>query len=200
MRFERLGDDKIQVNVSSDDLEKNNIDSTLIMKNAKVNQSLFLLILDTAEKDFGFKTENYTFEAETIADKNGDFVITITRKMKTAAKLVSKPAVKIPSSYNIFKFYDIEEYLNFVEHSIENKIYNKNICENTQLFEYDNNYYLLLEQINNSSKTYNNFHLALTEFSKQVADSTLLKNKLSEFGNVIFKDKAIENTKKYFIS
>ena len=26
MRFERLGDDKIQVNVSSDDLEKNNID------------------------------------------------------------------------------------------------------------------------------------------------------------------------------
>ena len=49
------------------------------MSDSSETQSLFLSVLDKAEKDYGFITDNYQLKVETYALDNGTFMLTITR-------------------------------------------------------------------------------------------------------------------------
>ena len=59
MKFEKINDDKIKITLSSADLEANDLDLHSFMSDSSETQSLFLSVLDKAEKDYGFITDNY---------------------------------------------------------------------------------------------------------------------------------------------
>lgn len=79
MKFEKINDDKIKITLSSADLEANDLDLHSFMSDSSETQSLFLSVLDKAEKDYGFITDNYQLKVETYALDNGTFMLTITR-------------------------------------------------------------------------------------------------------------------------
>lgn len=54
MKFEKVNNDKIKITLNSKDLEANDIDFHSFMSNSSQTQSLFLAVLDKAERDYGF--------------------------------------------------------------------------------------------------------------------------------------------------
>ena len=53
------------MNNNIEDLKKNNIDINSFLSNTKESQSLFFYILDLAEEQYGFSTNNYKIKIAT---------------------------------------------------------------------------------------------------------------------------------------
>lgn len=70
MKIEKLNDDKIRIILNIEDLEKNDIDFHSFMSNSIESQELFLDMLDKAEEEVGFTTDNYKIMIEAIATQN----------------------------------------------------------------------------------------------------------------------------------
>ena len=79
MKIEKLNDDKIRITLNMEDLKDNDIDFHSFMSNSLESQELFMAMLDKAEKEVGFVTDNYKIMIEALAMSNGSFVLTITR-------------------------------------------------------------------------------------------------------------------------
>lgn len=215
MRFEKINKNKIKVNISSKDLQDNDMDIHSFMSNSSECKSLFLYVLQKAERDYGFSTNDYSIKVETIALDNGSFVLTITR---TKSSDISENAIKntivvpkktvhmrkkvnISNSNNlVYSFRDFEEFLSFVEFIKDNKkTYNRNLCKKNVLYFYNDLYYLVFQCVNKDLVTIKSFYSAIVEFAKYSDESDIFISKLNECGNIIFKTRAIENTIKLFL-
>ena len=67
MQFEKINKDKIRIIFSIQDLKEKNINYHDFMANPTATQSLFLDMLNQAEKEIGFVTDNYQLMIETLA-------------------------------------------------------------------------------------------------------------------------------------
>ena len=120
MKFEKINDDKIKITLSSADLEANDLDLHSFMSDSSETQSLFLSVLDKAEKDYGFITDNYQLKVETYALDNGTFMLTITRsrsKNEPERKKfkVSRKVPNMSTASLIYRFNTFEDFCNFAE-------------------------------------------------------------------------------------
>lgn len=66
MQIKKLSENKIRILLNMDDLKEKNIDLHSFMSNSIESQDLFYEILDRAEKEVGFKTENYKLIIEAL--------------------------------------------------------------------------------------------------------------------------------------
>lgn len=208
MKFEKLSKDKIKVTINTDDLDYNNIDFSDFMTNSDETHSLFLHVLETAEKDYGFSTENYNLKVETVALSNGNFSLTITRVLDNVAnsEVVSpkKPRVsrKIPninSTSVIYKFNSFDDFCNLSNSLNNSTLFNyKQISKDSVLYYYKDKYYLLLKEINIKFHNLKGLFAIFTEFATYVNSSNIFNAKLYESGKVIFKKRALQNCIKYF--
>ena len=73
MKIEKLNDDKIRITLNLNDLEEKNIDFHSFMANPIESQSLFLDMLETAEKEIGFITRNYRLSIDALATSDRKF-------------------------------------------------------------------------------------------------------------------------------
>ena len=121
MKFEKVNDNKIKITLNMDDLKANDIDFHSFMSNSGETESFFLAVLDKAERDYGFSTDNYNLKVETIALDSGSFILTITRsldKVHSPAKKRFKVSRKSPSSSFhslIYQFANFEDFCQFAE-------------------------------------------------------------------------------------
>lgn len=209
MKFEKINKDKIKVTLNSEDLSKNCIDFHSFMSNSDETHSLFLDVLDKAEKDYGFSTKNYNLKVETVALSDGNFILTITRALDTDAENKSDTYVrkklrvtrKLPKEVSASAVYRLSSFEDFC--SLTNAIYNnklidvETICKDSCLYSYNNKYYLILKQINSSAGLKILFSL-ITEFATYINSSYTFMAKLHENGQIIFEHNAIQNCIKYF--
>ena len=79
MKIEKINDDKIKVTFDYTDLKDNNVDFHSFMSNAIQNQELFFKILEQAEENLNFQTDEYKLEINTLALSNGIFILTVAR-------------------------------------------------------------------------------------------------------------------------
>ena len=79
MKIEKLNTDKIRITLNFEDLKNNDIDIHTFMSNSTQNQNLFFYILDLAEEQYGFSTDNYKVRIETMYLNNNSFILNITR-------------------------------------------------------------------------------------------------------------------------
>ena len=70
MKIEKLTEDKIRITLNLDDLKERDIDYHSFMSNSIESQSIFLDMLDTAEKEVGFDTNDCRIMIEALALKN----------------------------------------------------------------------------------------------------------------------------------
>lgn len=205
MRIEKISDNKIRFILNMEDLEEKNIDFHSFMANSIETQDLFLDMLDKAEEEIGFKTENYKLMIEAIATSDGKFILTVTRiaeevDKKTTNKNVSvkrKNVVpsKLLSIYQFKSFDDFSEFCTYIDNilpSIPNKF------KNSSLYLYNSSYYLVLKNMRITIADFKNFCNAICEFAGLVSTPSLFERKLEEYGKLIIKEQAISTSLKYF--
>lgn len=209
MKIEKLSDDKIRITLNMEDLKENDIDFHSFMSNSIESQDLFLDMLEKAEKEVGFVTEDYRVMIEALATSNGNFVLTVTRICPEKQKNTYKPkklnikrkTSNLNSKKAIYCFDTFDEFLDyckFLKNDVLKDI--ENFTSHIRLYEYNNKYYLVLEDIKMNVNLLKAFASSITEFAHFVNESDLFESKLLEYGNIIFKDNAISMSFKHFVN
>lgn len=210
MKFEKVNDDKIKITLSSADLKANDIDFHSFMSNSNETKSLFLSVLDKAERDYGFSTDNYRLKVETVALDNGNFILTITRSKDSSLYntqelskkrfRVSRKVPNILSESLVYKFNTFDDFCSFVEY-ISNSILSDidKVSKSSMLYSYNDNYYLVFNNINSKYLHLKSFCSSITEFATYVNHSETLIAKLHESATLVIKNHAIKVCRKYFI-
>ena len=205
MKFEKVNDNKIKITLNMDDLKANDIDFHSFMSNSNETQSLFLAVLDKAERDLGFSTDNYNLKVETIALDSGSFILTITRSLdKTllpARKRFKVNKKSIGNSFHslIYQFANFEDFCQFAESLSSMNLYNVDkISKLSMLYNYKGSYYLVLDNINANYPDLKIFSSCITEFATYTDSSPVFIAKLHESGSLVIKNHAIKVCNKYF--
>ena len=209
MKFEKVNNDKIKITLSSADLEANDIDFHSFMSNSNETQSLFLAVLDKAERDYGFSTNNYQLKVETLALDNGSFILTITRSRvpntveNNIQKRKFKVSRKIPSLTSaslIYKFNSFEDFCDFIEFIESSELTDiDKVSKTSMLYCYNSYYYLIFNNINVKYPYLKSLYSAITEFATYVNYSDALVAKLHESATLLIKDNVIKVSAKYFL-
>lgn len=208
MKIEKLNEDKIRIILNLDDLKEKDIDFHTFMSNSIESQEIFLDMLDKAEKEVGFITDDYKIMIEALAMTNGNFVLTVTRLAKEKEKLtynkkkfnIKRKNSNINSAVAIYSFESFDsfcEFCNFLDNNILKYI--DSFSNVSSLYEYNSCYYLVLKDININSNLLKSFCSSITEFAHFVNNSDLFESKLLEYGKLIISDNAIDTCIKHFV-
>ena len=163
MQIKKINNNKLKVILSSNDLNKKNIDVDSFLSNSIESQDLFFEILDLAEEEYDFNIENNKAIVETISLDNNIFVLTIT-KLKNNYENICENISKIYCFENIDDIFNIYSFLD---------------KDNTYIYEFSNSYYLL---VNNADC---NVYKILSEYSIPINNSKSLEAILIEHGKKI---------------
>ena len=207
MKIEKLTDNKIRIIIDLDELSEKNIDINSLSKNNENAHTLFQAILNEAEKQVGFKVQNCKLLVEAFSTTDGYVIFTLTKykndSSSNSSKKVRYKRKSLSTSYKnaIYKFSNFDEFCNFCTYCNSCKLSDlKGFAKNISLYEYKDFYYLIFTNINIEYKYTNFFYTSISEFSNLISNSMILKSKLIEHGNAIFKTNAIGNGIKYFVN
>lgn len=208
MKIEKLTENKIRVILKQDDFKDKNIDIKKIFLSSEDSQNLFLEILAKAKKEFNFNTDGHKLLIEAFFQNDDVFVFTITKYIESynpattnrKRYLTIKKKSSLPANpCYIYQFADFEDFCKFCDFIDSDKnIVLRGLFKTSILYNYNNTYYLIIENINISHKSANSFHSSLLEFSNFLPYSKNFNFKLREHGKVIMKNNAINTAIKYF--
>ncbi len=136
----------------------------------------------------------------------GKFVLNVTRiipdseTLKKKKVLVKRKAAKIDKKLAVYKFDSFEDFCDFAVllHKSNNNLIIRKI-KKAILYSYNNNYYLVLNNILADLNLIKSFCALIAEFSSYISNSDLFEKKLNEYGKIIVKNNAIETCCKYFM-
>lgn len=208
MKIERITENKIRVIINTEELNEKKVNLNSLVKNTDSAQELFKYMLEEAQKQVGFVVDDSKLLVEAYSTQDGLFVITFTKfknvennqKNKSPKKLSFKRKLPNNSQKNaIYEFKNFEEFCNFCTYVNSSKLGDlKGLARSILLYEYNEFYYLTINNINTNFEFLNLFYASISEFGKLISNSALYKAKLDEHGKVIFKANAIKNGIKYF--
>ena len=205
MKIEKLNEDKIRITLNLEELKNKNVDFHSFMSNPIETQSFFLDMLDEAEREIGFSTENYRIAIEALAMSNGNFIFTVTRIQEqnkfTKKKLHIKKKIETlgKSNTSIFEFENFEDFCDFCNY-LNNSIFVtiKDYIKSNILYKYNEKYYLVFKNNKIEPIVFNSFCASMSEFSKSIRNAETFENKLKEYGTILVKTNAIKTGLKYF--
>lgn len=208
MKIEKLNDDKIRITLNMEDLKEQDIDFHSFMSNPIETQDLFMNMLEKAEKEVGFVTDDYRVMIEALVTSSDTFVLTVTRinpeKQKSTYKSkkigIKRKSIAINAKKAIYCFDSFDEFLEYCKF-LKNDIlqYLSDFVNSNKLYEYNNKYYLVLEDIHMNTHLLKSFTSGITEFACFINNSDLFESKLLEYGKIIFENNAIRQCFKHFI-
>ena len=163
MQIKKINNNKLKVILSSNDLNKKNIDIDSFLSNSIESQDLFFEILDLAEEKYDFNIENNKAIIETVSLDNNLFVLTIT-KFKNDLTTTYSNLSKLYCFENIDDFFNIYNYLNNYNYT---------------LYKFLNNYFLIIHNIDNFLNS------LLSEYSISLEKSEHIESILLEHGKIM---------------
>ncbi len=210
MKIEKLTENKIRITLNMEDLNERDIDLHSFMSNSIESQDIFLDMLDKAEEEVGFNTDDCRIMIEALALKDGHFVLTITKFEHEAEK---SPSIERRKSLHIkrknsdinfkktiysFDSFDIFcDFCTFLKDTL-NERQITDFSKSSDLYEYNSNYYLVLSDINIDSDTVKYICSSITEFAHFVNSSELFERKIKEYGKLIMPNSAILTCMEHF--
>lgn len=200
MKIEKITDNKIRIILNLDDLKAKHIDLHSFMSNSIESQSLFIDMLDEAERSVGFYVKDSKILIEALASTEGLFVFTITKVEENSPKKRTIRIKRKESNTNykkeIFKFDSFEEFCTFCTYI--NKSNLAGLAKNTSLYIFEDKYYLIITDINISFPNIKSFFATVSEFAKPINHAEDFESKLLEYGKPIMKRNAIKRWGEYF--
>ena len=201
MKIEKLTENKIRIILNYSELPDKDNFSTFMDSDINTNK-FFLDILNKAEKDFGFKTENCKLLIEAYSSVEDIFILTITKylqkKKKQKIKL-SKNEKKLFSQPLIYEFDSFEEYCLLCELLKNEKVPIENIANKVSLYLYNNTYYLIFNKLNISYLHFKKLFSYISEFATAVKHNVNFNAKIIEYGKPISIKNAFKTGFKYFV-
>ena len=207
MKIEKLNENKIRITLNLEDLSERDIDFHSFMSNSIESQSIFLDMLDKADREVGFNTDDCRIMIEALALKNGNFVLTITKfehttdeNTKTKAQNQKKKALHIKrkapiwdSRKVIYSFESFDVFCNFCSFLLKcpHTLNLSKFAEESVLYEYNSNFYLILTNICLDSELSKFICNSITEFAHFVENSELFEKRITEYGRPIMPSQAI---------
>ncbi len=208
MKIEKLNENKIRITLNIDDLNERKIDFHSFMSNSIESQDIFLDMLDKANREVGFNTDNCRLMIEAVALKDGHFVLTVTKfetndeilPIKKKNLHIKRKSQALNSGKNIYSFESFDTFCDFcvfLRDTLHKNDFSK-LFKSSDLYEYDSNYYLVLSDIDMSSPDLKYICSSITEFAHFVNSSELFESKLKEYGKLIIKSSAITTCMEHF--
>lgn len=210
MKFEKLNENKIRITLTANDFKEKDINFQDFLSNPLETQDLFLDILEEAKEKVGFNTTDYRVKIEALAMIDGDFVVNVTRMSEKEKQMpitstpkkkfkVRRKSLAPKSQQAVYKFDTFDDYCYFLEYLSKNglsKIHT--IAKEIVAYIYQNEYYLIFNDINTENKNILKFYSSITEFGTYINNSTLLISKLEECGKLVIKNNALKSSLKHF--
>lgn len=208
MKIEKLNDNKIRITLNIEDLNERNISLQSFMSNSIESQDIFMDMLDKADEEVGFNTDDCRIMIEALALKNGVFILTITKFDHEGEKPILKrknvhirrksPSLNLDKTIYSFESFDAFcDFCSFLRNTIERKQI-LDFVKESDLYEYNSNYYLVLSRINVNSKSLKYICSSITEFAHFLNSSELFESKIKEYGKLIIQKSAILTCMEYF--
>lgn len=203
MKIEKLTENKIRIIVDSYDLEKNNLNINKIPTIALEKHTFFINLLEKAKNEVGFESSGCKLLIESFITDDNFLVFTLTKYSSQEKKrpIAKRKQVLISNNTAVYRFETLNNFIDFCSCIKNSKLDSKqnNISKKSYLFCYNNTYFLLLKNINNSYETKRYFNSLISEFANNISYSDSFENKLLEYGNEIIKNNAIEKGIKYLV-
>ena len=204
MKIEKLTENKIRIILKQEDFKDKTINIQKLLLSTEESQSLFLEILNKAKTEVNFDTDGYKLLIEAHFENDDVFVFTITKYLENINNhnnqkkylTVKRKKHVYNSAFNIYQFESFENFCDFCDF-INKNINIKGLFKTSSLYYY-NTYYLIIEGFNFNHKSINAFFSSIYEFGNFVSYTKHFKFKLNEHGKIIFKNKAINETIKFF--
>lgn len=208
MKIEKLNDNKIRITLNIEDLNERNISMQSFMSNSIESQDIFYDMLDKADEEVGFNTDDCRIMIEALALKNGVFVLTITKfeheegksnlKRKNVHIKRKNPTINLDKTIYSFESFDAFcEFCTFLRNTLDEEQI-LNFARESDLYEYNSNYYLILSNINVNSTSLKYICSSITEFAHFVNSSELFESKVKEYGKLVIEQNAILTCMEYF--
>ncbi len=209
MKIEKLNENKIRITLNLEDLSERNIDFQTFMSNPIESQEIFLDMLNRADKEVGFNTEDCRIMIEALALNDGHFILTVTKfehgsdekplpKKRNLHIKRKSPVLNFKKTIYSFESFDAFcEFCTFLCDTL-NERQISGFAESSDLYEYNSNFYLVLSDINTDSKCLNYICSSITEFAHFVNSSELFERKIQEYGKLVIRDSALTTCMEYF--
>lgn len=208
MKIEKLNDNKIRITLNIEDLNERNISLQSFMSNSIESQDIFMDMLDKADEEVGFNTDDCRIMIEALALKNGVFVLTITKfehederscfKRKNVHIRRKNPSLNLEKTIYSFDSFDTFcEFCSFIKNTLDEEQI-LDFAKRSDLYEYDSNFYLVLSNINVDSRSLKYICSSITEFAHFVNSSELFESKIKEYGRLAIERNALLTCMEYF--
>ncbi len=204
MKIEKVNENVLKVVITLSDLEERNIDLSSLNYNSPAAQELFWDMMEKAEEEYGFASNDSQLIFEAMPENEEGFVVTITKieaegefesiqkyiksKYKNSDLKQKKRKSKICSTLKIYCFNSIDDLC-----KLSKRISNIYKGEST-VYKCKDSYYLLLTGSSSSSQ----LETVMCEYSVQIGNVGFFEGYLNEYGEKIILENAIETLNCYF--
>jgi Negative regulator of genetic competence, sporulation and motility len=207
MKIEKVNDDKIRIILNIDDLAEKNIDFQSFISSSLESQELFWDMLDTAERECGFVTQDCQLIIEALAVNGGNFILTITKlaNEKESSKLrqksiprisIRRKSPRLNNDTKIYMFNAFEDFCSFCLFINKRGLQNK--LSINSLYCYNNKYFFVFKVKEDNLKFLKYICTILVEFSEDIKYPDLFERKLIEYGKCVLAENAIQTISKHF--
>lgn len=208
MKIERIGQNKIKVTLSIDDLEEWNIDFENLSYNSPEAQEMFWNMMKRAEAETGFYVDDSQLIVEAMPMQSDGFVIVITRvdeeddfesihkyiknKFRKSELRVKKKNKKITSSLILYMFSSFDDVC-----SVSTQLAGAYLGEST-LYKYKNYYYLCLTRNSSTNSFPEAVEMILSEYGTKITYPFIQEGFLNEHSELLIENSALETLQQYF--
>ncbi len=191
MEIKKLREDKFEVVLHMEDLDKFNIDFSKFMSMQIEKAPFFSLILNYIDKISSFPLKNKKIIFETFFIDNSYFLIEfyIVGLLSSDGDFISKSGKNFSVSSiapMIFCFSSFDYLCDFCKYlSSIDKDKLSLLLSFFEFFKYNDNYFLILKDSIFSSELYDFACLQISEFASFISCSDILVSKIEELGNSV---------------
>lgn len=201
MKIERVGENKIRIFVSYDDLEERDIDLDTFNYNSPETQELFWDLMEQAEIELGFEAQESQLCIEAVSDVEHGFVITITRveeeaefesiqkfiknRYKKKDLAIKKKTASVCSTmliYSVETFDDLCGLCAMIKSLFTGR---------SKVYSLENTYYLVLSSVEGNIKNEKQFYSILSEYGDKMPNVDFFEGYLNEYGKRLMDENAI---------
>ncbi len=192
MEIRQLDNNKLRICIDKADLKRYHLELNQFLSIKLENSNLFTDILKLIYKNNLLPLESKNFSFETYFINNSQIIINIYIAKSFAYNSYSfdKFCDKFIFNKNESLICEFDDYNNLHEFiksiNLNYSDYPLDFFKNMYIYELNNNYFFILENLDLFSSFINYIIFQLSEFSDSISFSEMLISRIKEYGNIIF--------------
>ncbi len=207
MRIERINENMIKVTISLNDLEERNIDLESINYNSPAAQELFWDMMEQAEIELDFAISDSQLIIEPVPDEEEGFIVTVTKlndeeEFESIHKYIKnrfhRADIRVKKIKKLSPAVWIYRFDNFDNLCLLAKKLEKLYMGKTSLYEYNENYFLVMRKDGFFSLDMVMTETLLAEYGHRVRSIAFTEGYLNEYGRIVLRSNCLETLRDYF--